>query len=681
MERSLFKLSREGYDDSYRELFLLGNGHLGYEGSLPDEDGGFHLVGVYDQCGDKWRESLNLFDPFRLRVRFDGRDLAFSKARLSWNLDYRRAVLRLRAEWKEGVYFEERFLSSSVDTLLFAKSRFRAKKTGRLSLRFQIEKDPHDINGPHYASFAASSSPLSLEGTSNEGRKAKVSLKIAGLQGLKASVSEGTPLADWEGEVKKGEIVFFERAAEALVDDERPMEGFISYEDGYWDHVSERKRRFGFFFPKADGESPFLEGLYDSAYRMSVLSDYSRIASIPARGVSGQVYKGAAFWDSEMFMLPYFLLLEPEEARSLLLYRIKTLPGALKKAERFGYQGAFYAWESQEDGVERCSLYNVTDRKTGKGIRTYFADKAIHISADIVKAFSSYYRSTGDSSLFSQGAVDVIAEVFRFYRSYASEMEDGLFHFLDVVGPDEYHERVDDNAFTNYQIAFAFEDALSDLKAAGLSIDGAFSARGISEREIRDFLSRIYLPKPDERGIIEQFSGFYEREDILPKELAKRLEDPDDYWGKYAAPTRVNKQADVVALLAIYPERFPFEALKANYEFYLPYTEHGSSLSHVMFGILAALIGKEEEAYGHYLSSARIDLVGGGKRFAGGIKIAGSHPASLSGSFLILFNGFLGARMEGERIAFFPRLPKEIASIRVNYYAKGKRHRASFERK
>ena len=436
MERSLFKLSREGYDDSYRELFLLGNGHLGYEGSLPDEDGGFHLVGVYDQCGDKWRESLNLFDPLRLRVRFDGRDLAFSKARLSWRLDYRRAILSLRAEWKEGVYFEERFLSSSVDTLLFAKSRFRAKKTGRLSLRFQIEKDPHDINGPHYASLAASSSPLSLEGTSNEGRKAKVSLKIAGLQGLKASVSEGTPLADWEGEVKKGEIVFFERAAEALVDDERPMEGFISYEDGYWDHVSERKRRFGFFFPKADGESPFLEGLYDSAYRMSVLSDYSRIASIPARGVSGQVYKGAAFWDSEMFMLPYFLLLEPDEARSLLLYRIKTLPGALKKAERFGYQGAFYAWESQEDGVERCSLYNVTDRKTGKGIRTYFADKAIHISADIVKAFSSYYRSTGDSSLFSQGAVDVIAEVFRFYRSYASEMEDGLFHFLDVVGPE-----------------------------------------------------------------------------------------------------------------------------------------------------------------------------------------------------------------------------------------------------
>lgn len=681
MERSLFKLSREGYDDSYRELFLLGNGHLGYEGSLPDEDGGFHLVGVYDQCGDKWRESLNLFDPLRLRVCFDGKDLKFSKARLSWNLDYRRAVLRLRAEWKEGVYFEERFLSSSVDTLLFAKSRFRAKKAGRLSLRFLIEKDPHDINGPHYVSLAASSSPLSLEGTSNEGRKAKVSLKIAGLQGLRASVSEGTPLADWEDEVKKGEIVFFERVAEAIVDDERPMKGSISYEDGYWDHVSERKRRFGFFFPKADGELPFLEGLYDSAYRMSVLSDYSRISSIPARGVSGQVYKGAAFWDSEIFMLPYFLLLEPEEARSLLLYRIKTLPGALKKAERFGYQGAFYAWESQEDGVERCSLYNVTDRKTGKGIRTYFADKAIHISADIVKAFSSYYRSTGDSSLFDEGAVDVIAEAFRFYRSYASEKEDGLFHFPDVVGPDEYHERVDDNAFTNYQIVFAFEDVLADLKAAGLSIDGAFSARGISEREVREFLSRIYLPKPDERGIIEQFAGFYGREDIFPKELAKRLEDPDDYWGKYAAPTRVNKQADVVALLAIYPERFPFEVLKANYEFYLPYTEHGSSLSHVMFGILAALIGKEEEAYGHYLSSARIDLVGGGKRFAGGIKIAGSHPASLSGSFLILFNGFLGARLEGKKIAFFPRLPKEIASIRVNYYAKGKRHRASFERK
>lgn len=680
MERSIFRLRREGYDDSYRELFLLGNGHLGYEGSLPDEDGGFHLVGVYDQCGDRWRESLNVFDPLRLFVFFEEKPLRFRDARLSWDLDYRGAVLRFRAEWREGVYCEERFLSASHDTLLFSRSFFRAKRAGKLLLRLCLEKDVHDINGPHYSKVVSSINPLSLEGTSNEGKKARVTLRIRGLSPLSLGDSGHAMSAEWAGRVKPGDSVSFEREAEVLVDEEKAVSRLFTYDSALRRHLSARKRRFAPFFPKASGTDAFLEGLSDSAYRMSILSDPGRIASIPARGVSGQVYKGAAFWDSETFMLPYFLLLEPEEARSLLLYRIKTLPGAKKKAASLGFDGAFYAWESQEDGLERCSLYNVTDRKTGKGIRTYFADKAIHISADILKAFSDYYRSTGDPSLFRCGATDVGAEIIRFYRSRAVEGEDGLFHFLDVVGPDEYHERVDDNAFTNYQIVFSISAFLEDLAAAGFKVGRVLAKRGLRRGDVECFLSRVYLPRPNREGIIEQFAGFFNLEEIAPAELSKRLEDPDDYWGKIAAPTKVNKQADVVALLASYPERFAPEVLAANYAYYLRYTEHGSSLSHVMFGILAAAVGKKEEAYGHYLAASRIDLEGGGKRFAGGIKIAGSHPASLSGSFLILFRGFLGGAEKDGRLEFNPRLPAEVSSLELKFYECGKLRKASFER-
>jgi len=109
-----------------------------------------------------------------------------------------------------------------------------------------------------------------------------------------------------------------------------------------------------------------------------------RALSVPARGLSGQTYKGAVFWDTEMFIAPYFLSVKPELAAEFIRYRIQTLPGAKRKAKEYGYRGAFFAWESQETGDDACSDFNVTDVFTGRPVRTYFRDKQIHISADIV---------------------------------------------------------------------------------------------------------------------------------------------------------------------------------------------------------------------------------------------------------------------------------------------------------
>ena len=116
--------------------------------------------------------------------------------------------------------------------------------------------------------------------------------------------------------------------------------------------------------------------------------------SIPARGVSGQTYKGAIFWDTEIFLEPFYNMVDPEISRNLILYRINTLEGAKKKAQEFGYEGAFYAWESQDTGLEACSKYNVTDPLTNKPIRTYFNEKQIHISADIVYSIEQYIKMT-----------------------------------------------------------------------------------------------------------------------------------------------------------------------------------------------------------------------------------------------------------------------------------------------
>ena len=84
--------------------------------------------------------------------------------------------------------------------------------------------------------------------------------------------------------------------------------------------------------------------------------------SIGARGLSGTAYKGHVFWDTDIFMLPFFILTYPEAARALVMYRYHTLSGARAKAARLGYRGALYAWESADTGEEMtppfvCLLY------------------------------------------------------------------------------------------------------------------------------------------------------------------------------------------------------------------------------------------------------------------------------------------------------------------------------------
>ncbi len=148
-----------------------------------------------------------------------------------------------------------------------------------------------------------------------------------------------------------------------------------------------------------DGDEEAQRALRFNMYHLlSIAPWYSTRLSIPARGLSGQMYKSAIFWDTEVFMLPFFLHAFPAVARNLLMYRVHTLDGARRKAREYGYRGAFYAWESQESGDDACTLFNITDVIIGRLIRTYFRDKQIHISADIVYAIGNYHEATGDDS-------------------------------------------------------------------------------------------------------------------------------------------------------------------------------------------------------------------------------------------------------------------------------------------
>ena len=219
---------------------------------------------------------------------------------------------------------------------------------------------------------------------------------------------------------------------------------------------------------KIDGDEEAQLALRYSIFQLLMVAPVTGSAnSIPARALSGQVYKGAVFWDTEMFMFPFFLYTCPEKAIELLRYRIKTLEGARRKArsEGAGYRGAYYAWESQETGDEACTYFNIGDPITKRDLRTYFRDKQVHISGDVAIALWEYFRITGDDSLLLAGGAEVILECARFYYSYACFKKDrNRYEILDVVGPDEYHERVNNNAFTSLVAKATFEIANATAK-------------------------------------------------------------------------------------------------------------------------------------------------------------------------------------------------------------------------
>ena len=152
-----------------------------------------------------------------------------------------------------------------------------------------------------------------------------------------------------------------------------------------------------------------------------------------------------------MFLMPYYLLTDPAAAKTLLGYRWRSLPGAFKKASENGYQGAMFPWESAwlDDG-EVTPLYGGADIVTGKSTPILTGMIEQHISADIAWGVWLYYQATGDDDFMNRRGCELLIEIARFWASRVEWQDDTQrYEIKNVIGPDEYKEHVDNNAFTN----------------------------------------------------------------------------------------------------------------------------------------------------------------------------------------------------------------------------------------
>ncbi len=390
-------------------------------------------------------------------------------------------------------------------------------------------------------------------------------------------------------------------------------------------------------------------------------------ASPGARSLTGERYKGHVFWDTEIFVLPFFVFTHPPTARALLMYRYHTLPAAREKAQALGYKGALYAWESTDTGVDVTPPF--VFNAAGERLEILTGLQEHHISADIGYAIWQYWKTTNDQEFFIQAGAEMLFEIARFWASRVFQGEDGHFHIRNVIGPDEYHETVNDNAYTNCMARWVLRRGIEAAEWLRVHHPEIFTALGdtvgLDEGEIAVW-SRVAEKLVDncERttGIIEQYRGYF---DLQPADLRKhdpRRQTMDVILGwQPLSKTQIIKQADVVMLLVLLGDHYPRHVWEANYRFYEPRTSHDSSLSASFHALMAARLGDLNDAERFFHIAANIDL-----DFEQGVTAAGGvHIAALGGMWQALVFGFGGVIVSDHGLRFEPHVPHHWGTVRI----------------
>jgi kojibiose phosphorylase len=336
--------------------------------------------------------------------------------------------------------------------------------------------------------------------------------------------------------------------------------------------------------------------------------------AVDAKGYAGEAYWGRFFWDTEMYLLPFYLYTDPARARTLVDFRVRTLEGARANARRYGYPGARYAWESDADGIECCPNWQ-------------YADHEVHVTADVAFALVHYARVTGDESYLHGPAAEVLVETARYWMNRIDWRDDAPGRaatvrerapapndprtadspsptpvLLGVMGPDEYTPISDNNAYTNRLVAFALH--------AAAEFGGAGGATPEECRAFADVADRLPIPRSMDGSLVLQCENF---QDLAEPHFDIRWRDRDMSFASQVSQERLYrckalKQADVLMLMMLFPHEFSDEEVRTAWDYYLPYTTHDSSLSAGVHCIVACRLGLAEQAWRFWRRGSRIDL-------------------------------------------------------------------------
>lgn len=688
VEQEGFELVRENQMES---LFAVGNGYLGVRGALdtppPGAQSDLFIAGIFDgKCAElpyseikflaperhdyPYAELVPLPFPFRLQLSLEGEPLDFAGPHgreLRRTLDLRAGVLLIEATY---------------ETPGGRRTMVRTRRCASLADPHLLLQEVAATRENHWAELALAAS---LDEPQLEARHPH-------LQRIEHMGTSDLELVRYTTRVSRFEICIASRAVRDALSLRRLICIFTSRDgpdpraaalahvqaldwkdfESLWTAHSEK---WAGFWAAADiripGRFAVEQALRFGSYHLRLPAADDTRVSIGARTLTGRAYEGHVFWDTEIFMLPFFLHTEPERARRLLQYRHHTLEGARRRARELGYRGACFAWESTVTGDD-VTPTKILIKSTGKEIPVFTGNQQVHVTADVAYAVWRYWDATGDEAFLAGPGAEILYESARFWVSRMTPGDDGRQHIRGVVGPDEYHHGVDDNAYTNWMARFNLQQAAWLAGRLGSNLQEAQEWSGLA--------GALYCPAARDDGVIEQFEGFFALADY-PLPAQERFKAPVSRLFDWQEINRLKllKQADVLMLPLLFPDAFPDDVVAANYRYYEPITDHGSSLSPAVHAAIAARIGLAEDAERYWRRSLWLDLSN-----AMDNSMLGVHPATMGGTWQALVFGFLGVRFTDQgpqpdaRAA--QRLPGGWERLELELAWRGRTHSVKVER-
>lgn len=383
--------------------------------------------------------------------------------------------------------------------------------------------------------------------------------------------------------------------------------------------------------------------------------------NIAAKGLTGDGYDGHYFWDTEIYILPFFLYSQPELARKLLEYRHSTLDAARERARELAFdKGALFPWRTI--GGEECSAYYPA------GTAQY------HINADIAYAIQRYYEATGDKAFMRDYGAEVVLESARIWMYLGCYDQEQRFCLNTVTGPDEYTALVNNNLYTNVMAKTHLQFAV--LLLQWLETEEPETYQVLREKlalepqegeEWRRAAEAMYLPYDTSRGIHAQDDSFLNKAvwdfDNTPAEHYPLLL---HYHPLVIYRYQVCKQADVMLALLLRSDAFSVEQKRRDFDYYEPITTHDSTLSACIHSIIASEVGYRDKALNYFRQVARMDLDNHHNNTQYGV-----HTACMGGTWLCMVNGFAGMRVEKQLLRFDPYLPSGMTGYKFRLQFKG----------
>ena len=685
----------------------LGNGFLGSRAVLEeipyDAKPGTYIAGLYDKIGSQVAELINLPNPFNFKIMIGGEKVGVGTMDV---IEHKRILnLKTGLLLRRSIFEDSRKRRYDFQTLRFLS--MHNKNIGVMQIVFT------PLDGGVKASIETGiDTSVYNAGTITEGRKRHFRVKELGqfknegylvlenfdkmhkvilrsgfyyeTKGRKIVAKDNI----FELDLKKGQKIIFtkvfhvETASHSQdlekvkeLSEKRFRKSFQgSFKGLLKSHIRAWEKLWGVSDVSIWSAPEVEKNFRFNIYHMLITAPRDNgFSSIGARALTGEGYHGHIFWDTEIFFLPFYIYTLPHIAKNILLYRYKRLNIARKLAHEAGYKGAMFPWESAGTGEDETPTW--AKDLDGKIIKIHTGKKEHHITADIAYAFYHYYNATHDEDFFRSFGYEIFFETARFWASRVEHNKNKKkYEIKHVIGPDEFHEDVNNNAYTNmmakWNLLTAHKIFSRIKKIDQKALKNVMKKIGLMPEEPaqwKKIASRICI-NMNKKQIIEQFDGYFKKakvkinnwdENLIPI-ITRKISTKK--YGK----TQLVKQADIVLLLHLLSDAFNFKTKERNYQYYVEKTMHRSSLSLPAYAVMAVETGDKNRAFRFFNAALHADLSN-----IHGNTHEGIHAACIGAVWQALINGFAGVRIQKEVLSINPKLPKIWRKILFSLHWRG----------